>query len=146
MQFGKHLILHRRGTSVHGRGAPVGLGEGYDVTDARLARQEHHQPVQTKRYAAMGWCAVLERFQEESEPFFGQGARETDKVHHLLLDLPVVDTDAPRTEFDPIQHQVVELSPHQTRIGVELLNVLLEGHGEHVMFRLPVLLLFVPGE
>ena len=56
----------------HIRSVPLAvLGNGNHVADGSLARQDHHQPVEAERDAAVRRSAVLERFEQEAEACAG---------------------------------------------------------------------------
>ena len=92
--------------------------------------------------------ADTEGIEEETELALPFILRHADGAENGLLEVPTMDTYAPRAQFDAVAHQVVELSVAGTGITLDLVQALVVGHGEHVVTGDPaaVIVLFEQGK
>ena len=84
----------------------------------------------------MGWSAVPEGVEEESEASTGLLRTDAQGSQDLFLDLPTVDSYRSGAQFPAVEDQVVGQRPDgQLVVTAEHAEVLLVGHGEGVMSR-----------
>jgi len=88
-------------------GALRRLGESDHVPDRRFPGQQHDQPVDAQRDAAVRRSAMLQRVQEEPETVAGVFLAEAQCRKHPRLHVLAMNTNRARAELDPVQHQVV---------------------------------------
>src|SRR5437868_11268715 len=69
------------------------LGEWNDFSQAVSSSKNHHDAVESQRYTAVRRRAVLQRFEEESEPGARFFVRHTQRVEDLLLNVLTVNTN-----------------------------------------------------
>src|SRR5215213_957977 len=114
-------LLFRDGTGCvhHLVTGGLGLGEGHHLTDVRLVCQEHDQPVDPWRDPTVWRRAVAEGREDGPEPPLRLLRPDTDDVEDLLLQIWVVNPDAPRGELGAVGHEVVELADDLQWLGVE---------------------------
>ena len=146
MQVAEQGVIDGRRCATHQALGSLGLREGHDLADVRLARQQHDDSVESRRDAAVGRGAVLEGLQQESEALLGLLVRDAKDFEYLALHLAAMDPDAPRTELVPVHHHVVGLRADLARVGLEQLDVIVMGHAERVVLGLPAALFLVPVE
>src|SRR5579863_9052200 len=126
---------------------PLGcLGEGDHFADRCFPRQDHHQPVQPQRDAAVRRRAVLQRLQQKSEAPLGFVLAESERRKDLRLNIAAVNPYRTRAQFDAVQHQIVGFRPARRWVFRELVDVLVENGGERMVRGVPAVLLRVPFE
>jgi len=130
----------------HGVGSTLGLGKGYHLPDVGLASQEHHQAIDARGDAAVGWRAEFKRLEHVAKLLFGIFDVKPDQLEHLFLDLTAVDPDAPATNLIIVADQVMLLAPNSPGVCVEQRDILRHGGGEEMVVGVPSVLIFIPGE
>ena len=109
-----------------GAGAPVSgstpldtFGEGDDLPDVGLAREQRDEPVEAEREAAVRRRAHLERLQQEAELLLRLLLAQAERAEDALLDVLPVDRIDPEPSSHPFQHEVEGLAQSRLRIALD---------------------------
>ncbi len=96
-------LIDRRWRLQHQIAAALILRERHDLADVVLIAEEHHQPVETERDAAMGWRTVLQRVEQRPKPLGQLIAGVPHQAEHFFLIGALVQADAATTDFEAVQ-------------------------------------------
>ncbi len=88
-----------------------------DLADVRLAGEQHHDPVDPRRRAAVRRRAVLERVQHAAEPGLHLLAPVSGERERLVHDIRAVVADRAARELDAVADDVVLIGLDRQRIG-----------------------------
>src|SRR5262245_11273347 len=122
------------------------LRKGDDISQVRLAGENHDRPVDARSDTAVRWSSHREGVEQKAEPrtlLLGSDAQDPE---HPLLDLGPVDSDGARPELVAVEDEVVGLRDRPARILLEHRLGFGRGRGERMVVRSPALLVFVPVE
>ena len=108
---------------------------GNAITSRMLAQpaEQHHQPVEPDRDAAVRRRAEAEGVEQEAEPLARFRRRDPHDAEHPLLQLAVVDSDRAARELDAVEHDVVGERARRPRIAVEQRHIVGVRMGERMM-------------
>ena len=74
--------------------------------------------------------AVLEGLQQEAELIVRPLRRKAQDLEHLGLHVALMDTDRAAAHLHAVEYDIVSLGAHPARVGVNILQILVHGHGE----------------
>src|SRR5579871_3407799 len=142
-----HLLLANRSRGIHHKIDGLGrLREGNHLPQTLRSSKNHHNPIQPQRNATMRRSAVLQSIQEEPKPLLRLGIAHPQRPEDLRLYILPMNTNRPRPQLRPIQHNVIRQSTHRALITRQSpsLNVVLMRRGERMVRRVPHLRLLIP--
>ena len=109
-----------------------------------LVAEKHHQPVETKRNAAVGWRAVFQRIEQRPKTFGQLIAAIPHQPEYFFLIGALVQADTAAADFETIQCDVVLLRPNFAGVGEQEIVIFLEVTGEWIVRGVPAVSCFVP--
>jgi hypothetical protein len=87
------------------------LGKRDDIANRIGATQQHDQPVEAERNAAVRRRAILQRFQQEAELRLSLFLADPQQIQNPQLDVATMIANATTADFAPVEHHIVGLGP-----------------------------------
>src|ERR1700678_2641935 len=128
-----HQILRRRR-----------LREGNHLADGFFAGQQHYHAVESQSDAPVRWRAVSKRIEKKPEPLACLFFAQPQRLEHTRLHILAMNSYAPGTQFDAVEHKVVALRTALPWRGFQLVEIFLDDPGEGGLRAHPPLVALAP--
>jgi len=115
------------------------LRERDHVAKTLATREEHDQPIHAERDAAVGRRAIAQRLEQKAELRLRLVGSDPECAEYLFLHDGIVKPDRAAAELEPVQHQIVAVTEHLPRVGLDEIDVIVVWTGECVMRGCPPL-------
>src|SRR5206468_11336281 len=101
--------------------------------------EQHHEPVHAEGDAAVRRGTVAQRLEQKPELLLRLLLPDAERPEDLRLHDRIVEPDGAAPDLDPVEHEIVPVALHLTRVGIDEPDVVVVGAREGVVRRNPTL-------